>query len=97
MITILPGTVKLETSTRPSGSSCASDGYDTGERQIHSFSMARFNAQVARFRRARGDGGAPEHGMPLIVYRGYSPFVGAGRELNAWSTARLESSRKVDT
>ena len=31
-ITIRPGVVKLATSTWPSGSSCASEGYGTGER-----------------------------------------------------------------
>ena len=34
--TILPGSVKAATRTRPFGSSCASDGYETGERIDHS-------------------------------------------------------------
>jgi hypothetical protein len=66
-------------------------GYDTGARQIHDFAPARQNRQVARLREAQEEdatrtvpGGAD---VPLTVYRGYSPFVGAGREIKPWSTA----------
>ena len=69
-------------------------GYDTGPRHIHNYAPSRQNEQVARVRQAQRqhadrrwehpDGG-PD--VPLTVYRGYSPFVGAGVEVRPWSTA----------
>src|SRR6266540_1354074 len=69
-------------------------GYDTGPRHIHNYAPSRQNEQVARVRQAQRqhadrrwehpDGG-PD--VPLTVYRGYSPFVGAGVEVRPWSSA----------
>jgi hypothetical protein len=55
-------------------------------RQIHDFGHRSFLAQLERYQRAAGTVAA-DSGVPLIVYRGYSPFVGAGQELHPWSTA----------
>jgi hypothetical protein len=53
-----------------------------------------FRAQLARYRQEDEFAGAP--GAPLVVYRGYNPFVGAGFRRGAWSMAipleRLEDS-----
>jgi hypothetical protein len=44
-----------------------------------------FREQLARFQ--RGDEFAGMPGAPLVVYRGYTPFVGAGFRRAAWSMA----------
>ncbi|RSD09285.1 hypothetical protein [Amycolatopsis eburnea] len=44
-----------------------------------------FREQLGRFRRDDEFAGAP--GAPLVVYRGYNPFVGAGFRRAAWSMA----------
>jgi len=44
-----------------------------------------FRAQLARYQRIDEFAGAP--GAPLVVYRGYKPFVGAGFRRAAWSMA----------
>ncbi|NBH11116.1 hypothetical protein [Amycolatopsis sp. SID8362] len=44
-----------------------------------------FREQLARFRRDDEFAGSP--GAPLVVYRGYNPFVGAGFRRAAWSMA----------
>ncbi|MEU4248362.1 hypothetical protein AB0F15_13220 [Amycolatopsis sp. NPDC026612] len=53
-----------------------------------------FRDQLARYRQEDESAGAP--GAPLVVYRGYNPFVGAGFRRDAWSMAipleRLEDA-----
>ncbi|WP_290061689.1 hypothetical protein [Amycolatopsis solani] len=44
-----------------------------------------FRGQLARYRGEDEFAGAP--GAPLVVYRGYNPFVGAGFRRAAWSMA----------
>ncbi|MEU0792993.1 hypothetical protein ABZ342_23215 [Amycolatopsis sp. NPDC005961] len=44
-----------------------------------------FRAQLGRYRQIDEFAGAP--GAPLVVYRGYKPFVGAGFRRDAWSMA----------
>ncbi|MCR6489258.1 hypothetical protein M8542_41230 [Amycolatopsis sp. OK19-0408] len=44
-----------------------------------------FRAQLGRYRREDELTGTP--GAPLVVYRGYKPFVGAGFRRDAWSMA----------
>ncbi|MGV9360094.1 hypothetical protein [Amycolatopsis sp. NPDC003731] len=44
-----------------------------------------FRGQLARYQGSTGTDGAP--GAPLVVYRGYNPFVGAGFRRDAWSMA----------
>jgi hypothetical protein len=44
-----------------------------------------FRGQLARYQ--RGDEFAGTPGAPLVVYRGYNPFVGAGFRRDAWSMA----------
>lgn len=44
-----------------------------------------FRDQLARYRQDTEATGAP--GAPLVVYRGYNPFVGAGFRRDAWSMA----------
>ena len=44
-----------------------------------------FRAQLARYQRIDEFAGAP--GAPLVVNRGYKPFVGAGFRRDAWSMA----------
>ncbi|MGW5714540.1 hypothetical protein ACWEVP_00095 [Amycolatopsis sp. NPDC003865] len=44
-----------------------------------------FRAQLGRYQRGDEFAGAP--GAPLVVYRGYKPFVGAGFRRDAWSMA----------
>jgi hypothetical protein len=56
-------------------------------RRIHSLAPASHNKQVQRVRDAQAKDGSHPDETPLVVYRGYSPFVGSGHELNAWSVA----------
>ncbi|WP_328454308.1 hypothetical protein [Amycolatopsis sp. NBC_00438] len=44
-----------------------------------------FREQLARYQRGDEFAGVP--GAPLVVYRGYNPFVGAGFRRDAWSMA----------
>ncbi|WP_146060486.1 hypothetical protein [Amycolatopsis sp. CA-128772] len=44
-----------------------------------------FRDQLVRYREDDGPADAP--GAPLVVYRGYNPFVGAGFRRDAWSMA----------
>ncbi|MDX3195022.1 hypothetical protein PV458_42050 [Streptomyces sp. MN03-5084-2B] len=44
-----------------------------------------FRHQLVRYRETAEPAGAA--GAPLVVYRGYNPFVGAGFRRNAWSMA----------
>ena len=44
-----------------------------------------FRTQLGRYQRTDELAGAP--GAPLVVYRGYKPFVGAGFRRDAWSMA----------
>lgn len=44
-----------------------------------------FRAQLGRYQRGDEFAGVP--GAPLVVYRGYKPFVGAGFRRDAWSMA----------
>jgi len=44
-----------------------------------------FRGQLVRYR--QGDGAAEAPGAPLVVYRGYNPFVGAGFRRDGWSMA----------
>ncbi|MEQ0564179.1 hypothetical protein ABJI51_34280 [Amycolatopsis sp. NEAU-NG30] len=44
-----------------------------------------FRDELARYQRQDEFAGAP--GAPLVVYRGYKPFVGAGFRRDAWSMA----------
>ncbi|HSV64456.1 MAG TPA: hypothetical protein VLJ59_00930 [Mycobacteriales bacterium] len=60
---------------------------DHRPRQIHDFSPKMFMEQLKRYRTMPDDGVAAEAHTPLIVYRDYTPFVGAGQELNSWSSA----------
>jgi hypothetical protein len=60
--------------------------YDTGIRGIHQVAHASHNAQVDRVRRA-ADSASGAGTTPVVVYRGFSPFVGAGRERSPWSIA----------
>jgi hypothetical protein len=64
-----------------------SGGRDTGPRPIHNFAPAAHHEQARRVREAQAEEGSHPDETPLVVYRGYSPFVGSGRELNAWSAA----------
>ncbi|WP_439379740.1 hypothetical protein [Amycolatopsis lexingtonensis] len=56
-----------------------------------------FREQLGRYRREDEFAGAP--GAPLVVYRGYNPFVGAGFRRAAWSMAipleRVEDGEDV--
>ncbi|MBE1494183.1 hypothetical protein H4696_001283 [Amycolatopsis lexingtonensis] len=58
-----------------------------------------FRAQLARYRREDEFAGTP--GAPLVVYRGYNPFVGAGFRRAAWSMAipleRVEDGPELTT
>jgi hypothetical protein len=66
----------------------SASGSLTGDlRDIHRFSPRRFIDQLRRYHAAGQDGSAAEPSVPLVVYRGYSPFVGAGVEYEPWSTA----------
>lgn len=53
-----------------------------------------FRAQLGRYQRVDEFAGAP--GAPLVVYRGYKPFVGAGFRRDAWSMAIPLEHREDD-
>jgi hypothetical protein len=54
-----------------------------GGGSLTGFLTENFQPELARYQKAS----APVDGAPLIVYRGYYPFVGSGGKRNAWSIA----------
>lgn len=56
---------------------------NAGGGTLTGFLTENFQPELLRYQRAS----APADGAPLIVYRGYYPFVGSGGKRNAWSIA----------